>query len=128
MVSQTSVNELLKGVQQLSAKDFDVFFKKISKLHSEQGTNSLTTRERRILNQIKANMPDVMEHRYALLIAKRDLRTLTDSEYEELLLLTDKAEAHQTKRLHLMAELAQLMELTLPEVLAHYKLQPQPLD
>ncbi len=126
MVSQTSVNELLKGVQQLSAEDFDLFFKKISSLRSKSGNKALA-KEQSLLEKINARMPLAMEQRFAQLIAKRDLETLTDVEYQELLQLTEKSEELQTNRLGYMMELAQLKGLTLPQVVKHYKLEPKPI-
>lgn len=126
MVSQMSVNELLKGVQQLSAEDFDLFFKKISSLRSNSG-NKDSAKEQALLEKINAGMPLALEQRFAQLIAKRDLEMLTDAEYQELLQLTEKSEELQTKRLGYMMELAQLKGLTLPQVVKQYKLHPKPI-
>ena len=126
MVSQTSVNELLKGVQQLSAEDFDLFFKKVSSLRSKSGNKDFA-KEQALLEKINAGMPLALEQRFAQLIAKRDLETLTDAEYQELLQLTEKSEELQTNRLGYMLELAQLKGMTLPQVVKHYKLHPKPI-
>jgi hypothetical protein len=125
MVSQISINELLEGVQKLSAEDFDLFFKKITKLRSEKEFDGLDAREAKLLRQIKAELPRDLAQRYALLIAKRDIRTLTDAEYEELLELTEKVEEHQTIRLRHIASLAELKGLSLSETVSLYKLRPK---
>ena len=49
MVSQISINELLEGVQKLSAEDFDLFFKKIQKLRTEKESVHLSDFERACL-------------------------------------------------------------------------------
>jgi hypothetical protein len=128
MVSQTSVSELLNRVQQLSATDFDLFFEKVNKLRLVKTADLVAKKEQKLLQQINAHMPASIEHRFALLVAKRDLQMLTEAEYAELLQLTEKVEQFQTRRLKLLVELANLKGMTLPNVIEHYQLHPKPVN
>jgi hypothetical protein len=125
MVSQTSVNELLKGVQQLSAEDFDLFFKKISKLRSKKSENDLTPQEHNLLNQIRNILPPDFKKRFFELVEKRDSRSITEVELDELLSLTDQYEQYDLARLRLMIELANSRGTSLPELVKQFKLYPK---
>jgi len=55
--------------------------------------------------------------RFHYLIAKRDLHTLTEEEYHELLSLTQAFEKYELRRLKLLTKLADIKKITLPEVI-----------
>ncbi len=126
MVSQISINELLEGVQKLSAEDFDLFFKKIQKLRTEKESVHLSDFERSLLERIKAGLPLQFKKRFFHLTGKRDEETLTPTEYEELLELTEKYEQYELDRLRLMVQLAESRGITLPDLVKQFNLSPQP--
>ncbi len=126
MVSQISINELLEGVQKLSAEDFDLFFKKIQKLRTEKEFTTLSDYERNLLERIKAGLPLPFKKRFFHLTGKRDEETLTSKEHEELLELTEKYEQYELDRLRLMVQLAESRGISLPELVKQFNLSPQP--
>jgi hypothetical protein len=125
MVTQTSVNELLKGVQQLSAEDFDLFFKKISKLQVGKAESSLTKHEQNLLSQIRNILPPDFKKRFFDLVEKRDSRSITEIELAELLDLTGQYEQYDLARLRLMIELANSRGISLPDLVKQFKLCPK---
>jgi hypothetical protein len=66
-----------------------------------------------LLLKINEGLPAPRRQRYSELIARRQAETLTDSEYDELLQLTQQVEAYQTRRVGYLAELAQLRKVPL---------------
>ena len=123
-VSQTSVNELLQVVQQLSTKDFDLFFKKISKLQVVKAESGLTKHEQDLLRQIKNILPPNFKKRFFELVEKRDSRSTTEVELAELLELTGQYEQYDLARLRLMIELANSRGISLPDLVKQFKLYP----
>ena len=125
MGSQTSVNELVKGVQQLSTEDFDLFFKKISKLRVVKTESSLTKHEQDLLHQIRNILPPDFKKRFFGLAEKRDSRSITEAELAELLELTGQYEQYDLARLRLMIELANSRGISLPDLVKQFKLYPK---
>jgi hypothetical protein len=70
-------------------------------------------------------LPDELRQPYARLLQKRDARTLTPAEHEELIRLSDAVETFQARRLELLAELAQLRGVTLDTVLQDLGIAPR---
>jgi len=101
-----SVNELIKTVGQLSVEEFQLFYAKIQAIRAQ----TPFSRKKQI--------------RFNYLIAKRDLYTLTETEYEELLSLTEAFEKYELHRLKLLTKLADLRKITLPEVIDYYNIRP----
>jgi hypothetical protein len=62
--------------------------------------------------------------RYSELIAKRDAETLTPTEYDELLRLTDDVENWQAQRLGYLAELADLREMPFRALVKQLGIKP----
>ena len=80
--------------------------------------------EKSLLTKINTPFADPQKNRFNLLIAKRDTKTLSSTEYEELLVLTEAFEEYELRRLKLLAKLADLRKISLPEVIRFYELFP----
>ena len=125
MDNQISISELLRSVGQLSTHDFEDFFIKIQSLrHQKTASDGMNIEESKLLKQIKTGLLSTKQTRFEYLIARRDARTITESEFEELLKLTHEIEKNDVIRLKRIAKLADLKRMTLPEVVSFYNLQP----
>ena len=76
-----------------------------------------------MLLSINKGLPVKQQKRYDDLLGKRCAETLTESEYAELLVLTEEKEALQEERLKSMIELAKLRGITLSELAAQLELK-----
>lgn len=73
--------------------------------------------ETELVAKIKLGLPVQEARRYQDLMGKRRTETLTPEEHEELLRLTDAAEAIQAERVQHLAELARIRGRTLDELM-----------
>ncbi len=118
------IKELIKGVEQLSSSEFEVFYHKLQTLRLQKMPDAIGEKENKLLKKINTPFTKKKKLRFNLLIAKRDAESLTKDEYEELLVLTEAFEKHELRRLKLLAKLADLKKTSLPEVINLYKLHP----
>lgn len=81
-----------------------------------------------MLAKINQGLPVQEARRYQELMVKRRAETLTPEEHEELLRLTDAAEATQAERVRHLAELARIRGTTLDALMEGLGLQPAPND
>jgi hypothetical protein len=88
---------------------------------------SPTEQEAELLARINDGPPEMVWRRYHELSAKRDRETLTPSEYEELIGLSDTIETADVNRLDYMAQLAKLRGITLRAVRAQLGI-PESID
>ena len=108
MDNQISVSELLSNVGRLNTRDFEIFFIEIQSLYGQKITATSTTTENKLLKQIKSRLTSSKQIRFEYLIARRDARTITEQEFNELLKLTDDIEKSDLLRLKRIAKLADL--------------------
>ena len=116
-----SPEQLLSAARQLPRREFDRFVERVLSLRAEP---VLPAAESELLLKINHPVPDDLLHRYDELIARRDTRTLTAEEHEELLRLTDQVELLEAERMRLLIELAQLRQITLDELMGQLGFQP----
>ena len=119
-----SVNELLKTVRQLSVEEFQLFYAKIQAIRSQKTPIDISEQEKKVLTKVNAPFSRKKQIRFHYLIAKRDLHTLTEEEYRELLSLTQAFEKYELRRLKLLTKLADIKKITLPEVIDYYNIRP----
>jgi hypothetical protein len=82
------------------------------------------TEEQMIAVDVQA-FPSDERRRYSELIAKRQDECLTDDEYDELLRLSDRSEAHNAARIAALIDLAQERGVTLADLLASHDIPPR---
>ena len=86
----------------------------------------LSREETRLLQQINQGLPPETWTRYQTLKEKRDARTLTPEEYNELLALTNEVELWNVRRLELVLALAHLRQVPLRAMMDEMGLTPPP--
>lgn len=118
------IKELIRGVEELSSSEFEVFYRKLQTLRLQKLPESIAEKEQKLLKKINTPFTKKKNLRFHLLIAKRDTQSLTKEEYEELLVLTEAFEKYELRRLKLLAKLADLKKISLPEVINLYNLHP----
>ncbi len=124
MDNQITISELLKGVGQLSVREFEEFFNKIQSIRTQKMPNDLNDEEYKLLKQIKSGLLSAKQVRFNYLIARRDARAITENERHELLKLTNDIEKNDVIRLKRIAKLADLKGVSLPDVVRIFGINP----
>ena len=124
MDNQITISELLKSVGQLSSREFEEFFLKIQSLRTQKTSSNGNDEESKLLRQINGGLLSPKQVRFEYLIARRDARSITEQEFSELLKLTEEIEKNDSLRLKRIAKLADLKNMSLPDVVHFYNLSP----
>lgn len=88
---------------------------------------SLSPSEAELVRQIQQGLPPAIEQRHRELREKLQAETLTAAEYQELLALTDAIEQADADRLERLITLAQMRQVSLPDLMDQLGLQPPPV-
>lgn len=126
MDNQIVVNELLNQVERLNINEFEAFFGKIQQLYVQKTTRNWVIEEQRLIKQINNGLSMTKQMRFEYLIARRDVQMITPTELNELIDLTHIVEKNDVLRFKRLARLAQLKQMSLPEVLSFYSIKPIP--
>ncbi len=121
---QVETDELLKAAAQLPQVELEQFVRRLFSLKARERTSVLSEREAELLDRIYQKLPDDTQQRLNELIKKRQAHTITPDELQELIELTDQAEAFDVARLELISELAHLRNVPLAQLIQQLGLKP----
>jgi hypothetical protein len=122
--SQISLDALIGGVEQLSTPDLEWLTNQVLALRARRRAPSLPRKEAELLQKINQGLPAEMQQRFHLLTAKRRAETLTPEEHQELLSLGDEIELGDAKRVEYLAELAQVRNIPLRQLMKQLGIRP----
>jgi hypothetical protein len=122
--AQMSALDLLQAVQQLSQPELEQFIEQIIQVKAQRIAPSLSTKESELLIKINQDLPQELRHIYQNLMEKRNQENLTESEYQQLLELTEQVEKYQAQRLEYLTQLAQMRQISLTNLITQMGLQP----
>ena len=122
--AQISISDLLEATKQLSQSELEQFIEQILKLKAQRVAPSLSEKESELLIKINQNLPQELQLIYQSLIKKRNQELLTESEYQQLLILTEQVEEHQAQRLEYLAKLAKIRQVSLTSLVKKMGLKP----
>lgn len=125
---QIETDELLKAALQLPQVELEQFVRRLFSLKARERTSVLSEREAELLEKIYQKPPADTQQRLNALIKKRQAYTITPGELQELIELTDQAEAFDVARLELISELAHLRNVPLAQLIRQLGLKPVPHD
>jgi len=114
VAGQLSTDEILSAVDRLSLPELERVFGKVLSLQAERRATHLSSEESVLLIKAGNSLPDELRDRLSALRSKRENSTISDSEYQELTELTDRAEELHAERMMALSELAKLRGLSLP--------------
>jgi hypothetical protein len=109
---EIDVDDMIKGVAQLEPYELEQVVNELLALQARQRAISLSKNETDLLEQINRGLPQTVRLRYDELTAKLQEETITPSEHEELLRLTDQIEQADVERLRTLIALAQLRQVS----------------
>ncbi|CAC5340771.1 MULTISPECIES: hypothetical protein [Planktothrix] len=122
--AQISALDLLQAVQQLNQAELEQFIEQILQVKAQRIAPSLSINESELLIKINQDLPQELRHIYQTLMEKRNQEILTESEYQQLLELTEQVEKYQAQRLEYLTKLAQMRKLSLTNLITQMGLQP----
>ncbi len=102
------IESLVETIHALSHEEQTILWQKL---------DYIATIENILLKKIERIFPPIIQQRYNDLRAKLQAQTLTPAEHQELLNLTDTIEQFDAERLQHLLALAQLRQVSLPELL-----------
>jgi delta 1-pyrroline-5-carboxylate dehydrogenase len=120
---QVETDELLKAALQLPQVELEQFVRRLFSLKARERTSVLSEREAELLEKIYQKLPAATQQQINELIKKRQAYTITPDELQELIALTDEAEAFDVARLELISELAHLRNVPLDQFIQQLGLQ-----
>jgi len=104
-----TAQEIMAAIGQLGPVDLEKVAHQVARLRMRR----VTGLEAELLRTARRRRPRAFERRYRELMRKRQEETLTETEYKELLRLTDEAEAFDTQRIKALSALADLRQTDL---------------
>jgi hypothetical protein len=116
---QIAADQLLEAARQLPPSELNQLVERLLAWRGQLMNSAprLSAADTALLLKINQGFAPAPQQRYDELLEKRDARTLTPEEYQELLALTDQVEAFNVERVQALADLARLRQVSLPEVM-----------
>lgn len=125
---QIENEQLLNAALQMPLRDLEQFAVRLFARKAREETPSLSAAETRLLLKINQDLPAAARQRLNELIDQRQAARISPAELEELMQLTEQAEALGVERLQALIELAALRNLTLDELMRQLGIKPVPHD
>lgn len=119
-----SPQELLKATQQLDTAELKELMQQLSALYAQRQMPHLSEKEATLLRKINQGIPLSLWQPYRTLIAKREAESLTPTEHAELIRLSDQIEKLHAERVGYLAELAQLRNIPLSDLMDDLGIHP----
>jgi uncharacterized pyridoxal phosphate-containing UPF0001 family protein len=115
--SQVSTDDLLHAVDHLPDSELQDFLERAWRLKAARVAKHLTSNETVLLEKITNAIPNEVQQRFDVLIAKRNKNTLSQVELQELLSLTDQIENLDAARVEALMALATLRNTDLDNLM-----------
>lgn len=114
---------LLYNAAQMPLTELEAYVQQLNSLITRKRTTDTNLRDTVLLDKITRTVLDkVKRERYQALIYKLEMETISDTEHAELLELVEREEKIRVKRLKYLIELAQLRNITLPQLMKNLEL------
>jgi hypothetical protein len=119
-----SIDELITAANQLNETDLDRLLHQVVVLRTRRKTQVLPEKEAQMLQIVNQGVPTDFRARYQVLQEKREAETLTETEYDTLIQLSNQIEQIGAQRLEALANLAQLRQVSLLDLMETLGIQP----
>ncbi|MEL6263591.1 MAG: STAS/SEC14 domain-containing protein [Cyanobacteria bacterium J06626_6] len=118
-----SVDELIKAANQLNETELDRFLQQVVTLRTQRKASVLSVEEAQLLDKINQAIPATLQEQYQRLRTKREEESLKSQEHSQLIELSKQIEQLGAQRLEALATLAQLRQVSLPELMSQLGLE-----
>jgi hypothetical protein len=116
--AEINAQSLLRTVAQLPLNELEQFIQELNRLLTRKKSEEIVQKDKSLIskiNQTALSLPKI--ERCNALILQMEFATLTEAEHQELMLLVEEEEKLRVERVKYLMELAQLRNLTLPQLL-----------
>jgi hypothetical protein len=120
-----TIRELIRGAEELETTALEDYIQKILQIRAKRVANNLDSQEAELLKNINIGLSDKKRIRKAKLWKKREAETLSENEYQELMLIIDEAEALNVIRVINIGKLAQLRAITPIQLMEDLGIKPK---
>lgn len=122
---EISTEQLLQAVERLPAEELAAFAARVNALRARQEARRLSEDETVLLLQInRAGFEPGQQARFDELVAKRQDETITPTELQELIRLTNIIEERDVERLQALNDLARLRGTSVPALMNTLGIRP----
>jgi hypothetical protein len=121
--NRASTEEIIQVVKQLPLPELEQLVDRVIAIRAERRAPHWTGNESELLSRINQSLPAGGRTRLKELIDRRDAETITSTELQELIGMTDPLEKLQAERLAALAELAALRGVTFDDVIKQLGIQ-----
>src|ERR1041384_6563648 len=97
-----TTQEIISAIGQLGPVELEKVALRVTQLRMRNADGL----EAQLLRMVRRGRPRAFDRRYRELMGKRQDETLSESEYDELLRMTEEAESFDTERIKALAALA----------------------
>jgi methionyl-tRNA formyltransferase len=125
--AKLTTDDLLHALTQLEANEAEHLLRRWRQQLAQRNVPSVPQREAELLQFIAREKRAGFAERFAELQAKRRAFTLTPDEQDELIALSDEAEAFDVERLKALSELALLRQISVPKLMKQLGLKAPPV-
>ena len=123
--SNKNIQSLIGGFSEMPLHDLESFISGLNALVLRKRVADKGKRDKALLLKINQTvLPELAMERYIFLQDKMELESLSESEYQELLILVSQEEKIRNKRFKYLLELSQLRGITLSELMNNLGLNP----
>jgi uncharacterized sporulation protein YeaH/YhbH (DUF444 family) len=124
---QIEAEQLLNAALQLPPLELDQLLARLQTLRRKTKVPRLSQPESELLRRINQGVPAQLQQQHDALRRKRRRQKLTRKEQQELLSLSKQIEQLDVERLQHLAELAQLRNISLPDLMKQLGIEaPEP--
>jgi len=123
---QIETEQLLDAALQMPRPELERFVARLFALKAREETPNLSEAETRLLLKINQDLSPAARNRMNELIDKRQAGSISPSELEELIQLTDQSEEVGFERLKCLIDLAALRNITLDDLMRQLGVKPLP--
>jgi hypothetical protein len=116
--ANNNIQALIGGFSEMPLNDLESFISGLNALLVRKRVADKGKRDKALLLKINQTvLPELALERYVFLQDKMELDNLSESEYQELLILVNQEEKIRNKRFQFLLELAQLRNIHLTELM-----------
>jgi hypothetical protein len=116
--SEMNTQTLLLSIAQLPLNELESFVNELNRLLTRKKTEDIVKKDKILMSKINQTvLSPIKTERCYLLICQMEMSTLSEAEHQELIMLVGEEETLNVQRLKYLVELAQLRQVTLPQLM-----------
>ena len=122
--TQVSSEQLLRALESMPLSELRRFAAQVDAILKNRQAPRISQVESELLIEINRGLAPDMRSRLDELLGDQETGSLTDSQYDELLYLTNQLEIYDARRIQLIGELARLRNRPVDAIITEYQLSP----